>query len=97
MVNPANAPAPTLLTNSNPTTTAPAPINPPSGAYQGIEPMPSAEGKGRGRHRNNTARNATTGRNDTRLASQGFPNELRSAAFIGGPQACNAPANKIIG
>jgi hypothetical protein len=37
------------------------------------------------------------GRKDTRLASHGFVRELRNAPFIGGPQACNAPATRIMG
>jgi hypothetical protein len=32
------------------------------------------------------------GRNDTRLASQGLVSDFCNAPFMGGPQACNAPA-----
>src|ERR1700687_1239974 len=43
------------------------------------------------------ARSATIGRNDTRLASQGFSSETRRVWFIGGPHACSAPAISMIG
>jgi hypothetical protein len=40
---------------------------------------------------------ATIGRKDTRLESHGLERELRNAPFIGGPQACNAPAIAMSG
>ena len=58
---------------------------------------PSIVGSGRGRQKKRTARKATTGRKEITLASQGFVNEVRSTPFIGGPQACNAPATMMIG
>src|SRR3984885_1332397 len=97
IVSPARAPAPTLPTNSNPAMTAKAPIKPPSGAHQGIALRPSAVGSGRGTQRNTQDRKATTGRKETTLASQGFVKELRSAPFMGGPQAWSAPAAMMIG
>src|ERR1700722_17015617 len=97
IVSPANGPAPTLLTNTKPATTANAPTKPPSGAHHGIEVIPARVGKGRGWHRTRQARNATIGRKETRLASHGFVKALRNALFIGGPQACNAPATRMRG
>src|ERR1700734_315260 len=85
IVNPANGPAPTLLTNNKPATTANAPTRPPRGAHHGIVVTPASVGNGRGWHRTRQARNATIGRKETRLASHGFVREFRSAPFIGGP------------
>jgi hypothetical protein len=50
-----------------------------------------------GRQNHSTISKATIGRNETMLASQGFSSDLRSAPFIGGPQACNAPAIRMSG
>ena len=97
MVRPAKAPAPTLSTNSSPVTTAPAPTSPPNGAHHGIPVTPSSVGSGLGTQRKSTVRNARTGRNDTTLASQGLSSALRNAPFMGGPQACSAPAAMIRG
>ncbi len=97
IVRPANAPAPTLPTNSSPATTANAPTRPPRGAHHGICVNDAAVGSGRGRHINTTPRNATMGRNDTRLPSQGFTSAFFKALFIGGPHACSTPAMRMIG
>ncbi len=97
IVMPANAPAPTLSTNSNPVITAKDPINPPSGAHHGIALTPSAVGNGRGRQTKTTTSRATTGRKETTLANHGLVRAERSAPFIGGPQACKAPAPRISG
>jgi hypothetical protein len=43
------------------------------------------------------ASSATIGKNETRLASQGFSSDTRSVWFIGGPHACNAPATRMMG
>ena len=97
MVSPAKAPAPTLPTNNNPAITANAPTTPPSGAHHGIAANPCGVGNGCGRHMLTQASRATIGRNETRLASQGFSSETRKVWFIGGPHACNAPAMTMIG
>src|ERR1700722_19194302 len=97
IVSPAKGPAPTLLTNRRPAMTANAPTRPPKGAHHGIALRPAAVGKGRGKHITKTASTATIGRNDTKLASHGFCSELRSAPFIGGPQAWSVPAIRIAG
>ena len=87
IVNPANVPAPTLPTKSKPATTANAPTRPPRGAHHGIWLKAPAVGSGRGKHINTTLKNATIGRNDTRLPSQGFTSAFFKALFIGGPHA----------
>src|ERR1700728_906052 len=97
MVNPANGPAPTLLTNNKPAITANAPTRPPSGAHHGIALTPAMVGNGRGWHITRQASSATMGRNDTRLASHGLVRAFRNAPFIGGPQACNAPPIRMMG
>src|ERR1700733_1662364 len=66
IVSPANGPAPTLLTNNKPATTANAPTKPPSGAHHGIVLRPASVGIGRGRHKTRHARNATIGRKEGR-------------------------------
>lgn len=97
IVNPASVPAPTLLTNIKPTTTATAPINPPNGAHQGIDVKPAPVGIGLGMHKNTQPSTEITGRKDTTLASQGLLNDFCSAPFMGGPQACRRPAAMIMG
>src|SRR6202453_4186842 len=97
IVNPANAPAPTLPTNSKPATTANAPTRPPNGAHHGICVNDTAVGNGFGKHSNTTPNRATTGRNDTKLPSHGFTSAFFKALFIGGPHACKAPAIRMIG
>ena len=97
IVRPAKAPAPILSTNSSPAITAKAPTMPPRGAHQGIAAIPSAVGMGRGRQNHRTDRRAMIGRKETRLASHGLVNDPRKAPFIGGPQACRAPATKMMG
>ena len=59
--------------------------------------MPSAVGKGRGRQSQRTIRKAMIGRKDTVLASHGFESDFLKAPFIGGPQACNTPATRMMG
>src|ERR1700691_2857198 len=97
IVSPANAPAPTLLTNKRPAMTAKAPTRPPSGAHQGIALIPASVGSGRGWQRTRHASKAMMGRKEIRLANHGFVRALRSAPFMGGPQACNAPAARMTG
>src|ERR1700735_4483508 len=97
IVRPASAPAPTLSTNRSPAMTAKAPTTPPSGAHQGMLETPLLVGIGGGWQSHRTASKAMTGMKDTMLASQGLVRALRSAPFIGGPHACNAPAIRMIG
>jgi hypothetical protein len=59
--------------------------------------IPSIVGIGRGWQSHRTASKAMTGMKDTMLASHGLVSALRSAPFIGGPHACNAPAMRMIG
>src|ERR1700683_1004008 len=64
IVNPANGPAPTLLTNNKSAMTANAPTRPPRGAHHGIVLTPASVSIGRGRHKTRHARNATIGRKE---------------------------------
>src|SRR5258706_13855478 len=86
IVTPATVPAPTLATKSKPATTANAPTRPPRGAHHGIWLKAPAAGNGRGKHINTTLKNATIGRNNTRLPTHGSTTAFFKALFIGDPQ-----------
>jgi hypothetical protein len=81
----------------NRATTATAPTRPRNGAHRGMPLMPWSVGSGRGWHMTRTARKATIGQNEIRLASHGLVRALRSAPFMGGPHACKRPPTTMMG
>jgi len=53
--------------------------------------------KGAGAQIRTRLKAATMGRKETKLLSHGFTSAFLSALFMGGPQACSAPAIRMMG